>query len=251
MEEKNHSKKHKTRLYKMTQKIIETIGHVEKKETLKSIGYDDMVLESEHPYPGYHGGTVPEQDNPKSVFLLTKTKYTDEFIIRSVKAVKKQYGLCFDGSPGKVFFQNSMAPCIRIKDLDNYGLIGDILGYFKEEGIAFLPGRNVKPYPGLIRITKYFLLSPVSDCTLIDTETTYMKYFQVPLKLDWSDFEAITAHVKRNLDDNNWDAALATIYRKSGIEDHIRIYNDQEAGMDALNTIRKKYMQEIKKLMGK
>jgi hypothetical protein len=78
-----------------------------------------------------------------------------------------------------------------------------------------------------------------------------MKYFQVPVKLDWDEFEEMTKHVKRNIDDTNWDAALATIYRKTGLEDHIRIYCDKDSSMETLNKIRKKYVQEIKKLMGK
>jgi len=61
----------------------------------------------------------------------------------------------------------------------------------------------------------------------------------------------MTEHVKHNIDDTNWDAALATIYRKTGIEDFIRIYSDQDFEIDTLNKIRKKYSQEIKKLMGK
>jgi len=235
----------------MSQRIIETIGHVEKKENLKSLGYGDMVLESEHPFPGYHGTTVPDQDNPKSLFLLTKTKYTEEFIIRSVKSIKKKHKFTFDGSPARVFFQNSMAHAIRIRDLDNYEKVPGILKAFKEEGIAFLPGKKVKPYYGLIRVTKYFLMKPITDCTLQDDETESMKYFQVPIKLEWEEFEEMTRHVKRNVDDTNWDAALATIYRKTGIEDYIRIYNDNTSGMEILNLIRKKYVQEIKKLMGK
>ena len=235
----------------MEKHIIETIGHVEKRETLKSIGYSDMVLESLHPYPGYHGTTVPDQDNPKSLFLLTRTKYTDEYLIRATKAIKKKYKFSFDGSPGKVFFQNAMAPCIRIKDVENYELIPQILEAFREEGVAFLPGKTVKPYSGLIRITKYFILNPITDCTLQDAEVPAMKYFQVPIRLDWQTFGDITLFIKRNIENTNWDAALATIYRKSGIEDHIRIYNAHDSSMESLNQIRKKYVQEIKKVMGK
>lgn len=235
----------------MEKRIIETIGHVEKKETLKSLGYKDMVLESEHPFPGYHGTTVPDQDNPKSLFLLTKTRYTEEFVVRSVKAVKKKHKFTFDGSPARVFFQNTMAHAIRIKDLDSYEKVPKILQAFKDEGIAFLPGKKVKPYYGLIRVTKYFLMDPITDCTLQDVEFESMKYFQVPIKLDWDEFEEMTRHVKRNIDDSNWDGALATIYRKTGIEDYIRIYRDKSAGLDSLNLIRKKYIQEIKKVMGK
>ncbi|MEN8224552.1 MAG: hypothetical protein ABFS05_04255 [Bacteroidota bacterium] len=235
----------------MEKHVIETIGHIEKKETLKSIGYDYLVLESEHPFPGYHGTTVPDKENPHSLFFLTKTKYPDEFIIRSVKSVKNKYNISFDGTPGKVYYQNTMVNCIRIKSIDHYNKIPELLKAFREEGVAFLPGKNVKPYSGLIRITKYFLLNPITDCTLQDTEIASMKYFQAPVKLGWDEFEEMTTHVKRNIDDTNWDAALATIYRKTGIEDYIRIYGDKNFNMDALNAIRKKYTQEIKKLMGK
>jgi hypothetical protein len=233
----------------MKEHTIETIGHVEKKEILKSIGYNNLVLESEHPFPGYHGTTVPDQDNPKSLFLLTKTKYADEFIIRSVKAVKKKNNYTFDGTPGKVYYQNTMVNCIRIKDLDSYSKIPDILKAFKDEGVAFLSGKKVKPYAGLMRVTKYFLLSPINDSTLQDAEVASMKYFQAPIKLGWDEFEEMTMHVKRNTEDANWDAALATIYRKTGIEDYIRIYNDQNCDVETLDKIREKYLQEIKKLM--
>jgi hypothetical protein len=235
----------------MVKRIIETIGHVEKKETLQSLGYSDLVLESQHPFPGYHGTTVPDKDNPKSLFLLTKTRYTEEFIIRSIKSVKKKHKFEFDGSPARVFFQNTMAHAIRVKDLESYKLVPEILQAFKDEGVAFIPGRKVKPYYGLIRVTKYFLMDPITDCTLQDAEIKSMKYFQVPIKLDWDEFEEMTKHVKRNLDDANWDGALATIYRKAGIEDHIRIYCEKDSSLEKLNEIRKKYVQEIKKVMGK
>ena len=168
-----------------------------------------------------------------------------------MKAIKKKHKYDFDGTPAKVYFQNSMVQSIRIKDLKSYDQVPEILQAFKDEGIAFVPGKTVKPYYGLIRLTKYFLMNAVSDCTLQDEEMASMKYFQVPVKLDWDTFEEMTKHVKRNIDDTNWDGALATIYRKTGIEDHIRIYNDQNCGMETLNKIRKKYMQEIKKHMGK
>lgn len=235
----------------MEKHILETIGHIEKKETLHSHGYSDMVLETQLPFPGYHGTTVPDKENPNSLFFVTKTKYADEFIIRSVKAVKKKNKMNFDGTPAKVFFQNTMASAIRIKSIESFDDIPVILQAFKDEGIAFMPGKKVKPYSGLIRVTKYFLLNPITDCTLQDSEVAAMKYFQVPVKLDWESFEEMTKHVKRNIDDTNWDGALATIYRKTGIEDYIRIYNDQNCEMDTLNKIRKKYVQEIKKYMGK
>jgi hypothetical protein len=144
-----------------------------------------------------------------------------------------------------------MAHAIRVKDLKSYKLIPEIIDAFKDEGIAFLPGKKVKPYYGLIRVTKYFLMDPITDCTLQDSEIDSMKYFQVPIKLEWDEFEEMTKHVKRNINDSNWDGALATIYRKTGIEDHIRIFCEKDSSLEKLNEIRKKYVQEIKKIMGK
>ena len=63
----------------MAQKLIlETIGTIEKKELLGPVGYDDLVLESYHPFPGYHGTTIPDTDRPKSLFIITRSKYTEE-----------------------------------------------------------------------------------------------------------------------------------------------------------------------------
>jgi hypothetical protein len=235
----------------MKELIIETIGHIEKKETLTSIGYDDLVLESLHPFPGYHGTTVPDQDNPRSVFLLTKSSLTEERIIRVIKAAKQKSRIEFDGSPAMLSFQQGMAQGIRIKGLDSYEKIPEILKAFKAEGISFQSGKKVASYSSIIKVIKYFLLKPTTDCTLQDVEDVSMKYFQVPVKLSWDQFEEMTLHVKRNIEDSNWDAALATIYRRSGIEDYIRIFNDVDSEMETLNKIRTKYIREIKKLMGK
>ncbi|NQT78540.1 MAG: hypothetical protein HQ565_12580 [Bacteroidetes bacterium] len=235
----------------MKELIIETIGHIEKKETLTSIGYSDLVLESLYPFPGYHGTTVPDQDSPRSVFLMTKSSLPEERIIRAIKAVKQKTRIEFDGTPALVSYQKAMVQCIRIKDLENYEKIPEILKAYKDEGISFQSGKKVDPYSSIIKVTKYFLLKPITDCTLQDAEDVSMKYFQVAVKLNWDQFEEMTLHVKRNMEDSNWDAALATIYRRSGIEDYFRIFNDVNCEIETLNKIRKKYIQEIKKLIEK
>jgi hypothetical protein len=75
-----------------------------------------------------------------------------------------------------------------------------------------------------------------------------MWYFQLPRPLKWNDFETITLDIKRNMEDINFDAALATLYRKNGMVDYIRIY-DNECSKDKLDQIRKKYLQRMKKLV--
>jgi len=227
--------------------IIETIGIVEKKEILEPIGYDELALEIHHPFPGYHGTTVPDKDKPRSVFLVTKFDYGEDRIIRIIQKIKKTQKIKFDASPGYVFFNRDMAPCLRIKEIEDYKQIPHIIQCFKDEGIAFQANKNIKAYSGLIRIKKYFLLKPITDCTLHDVEIPAMRYFQIPKHLDWNTFEAMTEDIKRNIEDPNFDAALATMYRKNGVIDYIRIY-DSECSREKLDAIRKKYMQRIKKL---
>ena len=227
--------------------IIETIGIIEKKETLEPIGYDELVLELHHPFPGYHGTTVPDKDKPRSVCMVTKFDYGEDKIIRIIQKIKKIQKIKFDASPGYVTFGRDMAPCLRLKGIEDYKLIPQIIQCFKDEGVAFQANKNVKPYDGLIRIKKYFILEPITDCTLHDVEIPAMRYFQIPKQLDWNTFQAMTEDIKRNIDDPNFDAALATMYRKNGVVDYIRIY-DSECSKEKLDLIRKKYIQRMRKL---
>ncbi|MBU2650766.1 MAG: hypothetical protein KKA81_07515 [Bacteroidetes bacterium] len=229
--------------------IIETIGTIEKKEILTTIGYDDLVLESLHPFPGYHGTTIPDEDKPKSVFFMIKGNFSEEIIIRTIQQVKKVTDIEFDATPAFVTLHNEMAPSIRIRDIKKYDVIPDLLRLFRNAGISFQSGKKIEPYEGLIKVKKYFLLDPITDCTLQDMEVPAMKYFQLPLKLEWNQFEQITLHIKRNMEDANFDAALATIYRKAGLIDYIRIYEDVDCSLEKLNQIRKRYIQEIKKIV--
>lgn len=205
--------------------IIESIGTIEKKETLVSLSYNDLVLESLHPFPGYHGTNVPDKPNPKSIFLILKTKYDDEQIVRATLKIRENYPSTFDASPGTVAVFNHTEPCIRIKGLENYQLIPELVALYKAEGLSFMKGKKIEAYEGLIRIKKYFILDEVNEGIYMDKETPEMGYFEIDGKLEWDLFEKITIEIKQNLEDNNFDAALGTIYRKKGLKDIIRIYD--------------------------
>ncbi len=227
--------------------IIETIGKIEKKETIVSISeYDDMVLESLHPFPGYHGTTIPDQTNPKSIFFVMKSKESDEDIIRKTVNVRKHFSSKFDASPGRINVFNQTECCIRIKDLENYSLIPELISLYKDEGISFLKSKNINSYYGWMSIKKFFILDEVNDGIYMDKETPEMGYFEIPTRLDWNVFEKITVGLKHNIEDNNFDAALGTFYRKSGLKDIIRIY-DTNICLGECLFLREKYLTEINK----
>jgi len=227
--------------------IIETIGTIEKKEILTSVGFDELVLESLDPFPGYHGTSVPDKVMPGALFLITRSKYSEEKIIRITQKVKKEKKLKFDGSPGLVTFYNMLNPCIRLKDVKTYDDVKNILDAYKAEGIEFMSNRKIEPYAGIMKIKKYFLVEAVTHCTFTDVENEAMFYFTIPTQLRWNHFEKMTLEIKRNLDNANFDAALGSFYRKDGIIDVIRIY-DEHCTLEKLDALRLKYAQAIKKL---
>ena len=233
----------------MSQKVIlETLGTLEKKEMLGPVGYPELVLEAFHPYPGYHGTTVPDKDTPKSLFAITRSKYTDEKLIRVTQKIKQEHGLKFDGSPGMVSLFNMLNPCMRFKDMEKFEDVPVILKAYQDEGIEFMSNRKIEPFAGIIKVRKYFLMHVISNCAFLDAEEPNMHYFSIPIQLRFSQFEKITLDLKRNLENPKFDAALATIYRKVGLIDLIRIY-DEKITPERLSLIRTKYLQAIGKLI--
>jgi hypothetical protein len=230
--------------------IIETIGTIEKKEIIESINFDDLVLESLHPFPGYHGTTIPDNTNPKSIFLILRTKYTDEEIVRATQKIKEKLSMNFDASPGTITVFNKTEACIRLKGLDNYTFIPEIIEKYKDVGLNFQKRKTIKEYEGIIRIKKYFILSELNDGIYMDKETPEMGYFEIPVQLKWDDFEKMTIELKHNIEENNFDVAMGTIYRKSGLKDIIRIF-DTNVCLGECLFLREKYMNAIEKHLKK
>jgi hypothetical protein len=228
--------------------LLETIGTIEKKELLGPVGYKELVLEAFQPFPGYHGTTVPDHVKPNSLFALTRSKYTEEKVIRAIQKIKNEQGYAFDGSPGMVTLYNMLNPCIRFKDFETYEEVPPVLKKFEAEGIEFMSNRNIEPFTGIIKVKKYFLLDVISDTLFNDVEDTNMHYFSIPIQLRFNQFEKITIDLKNNMEDPKFDAALGTFYRKSGVIDVIRVYDDK-CHPDKLNLIRTKYLEAINNLM--
>jgi hypothetical protein len=233
----------------MSQKILlETIGTIEKKEMLGPVGYNELVLEAFNPFPGYYGEAVPDNDMPKSLFAITRSKYTEEKVIRVTQKIKHEHDFQFDGTPGMVTLYNMLNPCIRFKELTSYEKVPAILKAYEGEGIEFMSNRKIEPYTGIIKVKKYFLMEAISDIAFKDAEVEGVYYFSIPVQLRFNQFEKITVDLKHNLEDPKFDAALGTIFRKSGLVDLIRIYDDKSTP-DRLDMIRTKYIQAINNLV--
>jgi hypothetical protein len=227
--------------------LLETIGTIEKKEMLGPAGFKELVLEAFEPFPGYEGKTKTDQDKPNCLFAITRSKYTEEKIIRVIQKVKNDYNYSFDATPGMVTLYNMLNPCVRFKDLKSYDEVPAILKAFEADGIEFMSNRNVEPFVGIIKVKKYFLVEVLSDYLYKAVDEPQIYYFTIPVQLRFSQFEKMTADVKQNLQNANFDAALGTIFRKTGLIDIIRIF-DENCSQEKIDVIRNKYLEAIKHL---
>lgn len=229
---------------------LKSIGTIIKKENLASVEHETnsnaMVLESLHPFPGYHGTTVPDGTDPRSLFLITDQLYHNDLIIRAVQKVKKHFPHHFDGTPGKIDLFNTPAGVVRIKFLA-YELVGSLVSAFEKEGLHFMKHRKVQEYSSIIKITKYFMIQQAGEGIYADQNWKNMFYLNIPVLLEWKNFEKITMSIKHNIEDNNFDAALTTMYDENGLLDFIRVY-DEQCCQGKLLLVHSKYLEAIKYL---
>ena len=228
--------------------LIETIGGLAKEEILKTVEHNivlnTFVLESEEPYPGYHGVNLPTGTSPEAIFLMIRDKFSTEKVMRISQNVKKKNKLDFDAAPGKICIYNETYNCIRIRNIDNYEIISVIQEGYIKEGIVFMKKKKMKE-SGLIQLKKIFTLKPLDNDYYRDLDDERMYYIVLPKQVSWETFKTMTKNIKNNWENKTFDAALAAIYTKEVI-DLVRIYS-KDINLNMLNQIRLKYLKEFEK----
>lgn len=234
----------------MSAKILDTIGVITKKESFVSVesqtGSNALILESLQPYPGYHGLTVPDSLEADSLFAITKLMYNDERTIRAIQAVKKNFKGTFDATPGTISIQNQDNNFIRFKHLP-YALVGEIIHEFEQHGIEFKKKKKYSSFESILKVRKFFTLEKMIEGIYKDVMDSNMYYLEIPVLLKWAAFEKITLSLKYNMDDKNFDAALCSVFYRTGLIDFVRIY-DQDSSQGKLVYIRDNYLDAISKL---
>jgi hypothetical protein len=227
--------------------IIETLGGLAKEEMLKTLADHIMpntfVLETEEPFPGYHGANLPSDSKPISAFLITRTKYSPEKILRIAHNIKKYFAHSFDAVPGKICVQNLILPCVRIRGFNNYELIGDLQKCFFSEGIEFAKKRNISA-DAVIQLKKHFTIEEIEDEIYRDLDEHSTYYFRIQKQMSWQLFLKVTKVVRNNTS-ANFDGALAAIYSRD-ILDVVRIFSPGIT-LETLKQLKQKYNQELEK----
>jgi hypothetical protein len=229
-------------------RIIETLGGLAKEEKLKTLSDHIMpntfVLETEEPFPGYHGANLPSDAKPISAFIITRIKYSPEKILRLAHIIKKYFPHKFDAVPGKICVQNEILPCIRVRGFSNYELIGDLQKCFFSEGIELAKKRNISA-DAVIQLRKHFTIEEIEEEIYRDLDEHSTYYFRIPKQMSWQVFLKVTAIVRNNTA-ANFDGAIAAIYTQD-ILDVVRIFAPG-ISLENLKQLKTKYIQEREKL---
>lgn len=234
----------------MARHLIEVCGYVIKEETLATLENNILphswVLESLRPFPGYHGENLPDTSDPRSLFLMVHNGYTFEELARMVQTIYQRCTYTFNACEGTIYFHPYTYHCIRLKYLSSFEFIPQLQEFFEQQGVKFMKKRDVEQ-EGIIQIHKNFLVQEEQESGIYrDIYNPVKSYIELPEKVEWSDFKRYTHHIKNNLIDNNFDAALGVFFRKKGIVDVVRIY-DSDQSLEKLQTLKAYYQEEIRK----
>jgi hypothetical protein len=233
-------------LHMIGEDLITASGNITKEEELVNVDHHiipgTLVLESLHPYPGYHGDNIPGPREPDSIYLVTAVKYDGDLILRASKKVLKNLSFKFDASFGYTLIPPATYHFIRLLGLDCFDCIGRIQESYAREGIEFMKTRTVNGN-ALIRIQKYFSFKKIDDKIFQDIDNPMMYYFEISERPDWAFFKKITFYIRGNLDNYSFDSALGAIYLRE-IHDIVRIFG-KDLTLEQLNFIRKKYLYEL------
>ncbi len=229
-------------------RIIETMGYIAKVEKLETLDNNilenTLILEEIEPFPGYHGANLPSGYNPTAVYLVLRKKISTVRIMRITQNIHKYFKHAFDGTSAQVSINNDLFHCIRVRNLESYGIIPEIQTCYMHEGLKFMKKRKIQG-EGVIEIKKHFELEKLEDGIFKDLEDPLMYYLQISAHLNWQLFHEITTSIKHNLDNLSFDAAVGAIYMKE-ITEVVRIFA-REMGLEDLQEIRQHYIEELRK----
>lgn len=237
---------------------IEALGYIVKKETLATLKYKKelpvLVLEDMAPFSGYYDMYNVPRTNidliPRSVFIVVKAFYEaseNEFIRHTQKIKRKFPEFRFDAVLGQLSVLNELTQCIRLK-MESMDILPDLIRQYQEAGMAFARNRNIKDFPTLIKVRKYFDLEVLDQGVYKDKDQPYTYYLEVTREPEWADFEDVYHNIKNNSDFKHFSAAIGSMYRKCGLVDFIRIYSE-DITLDQLKYLRDRFKSELQRVI--
>jgi len=231
-------------------KTREVIGHVIKEESISMIKHHllprTVIINIDHPFPGYHGRSHSFSSKPRSIILLTSKLYSFAKILRAQKQINEKRGWKINASFAKIKVGKKIYYGIRVKGISTYEVIPDLQKEFLNLGFEFVKSAKIKTdKPVSIKISKFFHISELDKNIYADKCVKSMYYIEIPGYLSWDDFREVTQHVKHNVSNQNFDVIKGIFYKDDTVKDMIRIYKPKIT-LELLKEIKERYEKAFK-----
>ncbi len=228
---------------------IETTGYTIKEENVDFIKHhmlpNTLVINVNHPFPGYHGQPMIDNAKPRSILLVVKKKYSWEKVIRAAQKIDKFTDYKIDCSISTVSIGNNYFYAIRVKGLPSYDEIPIIQRAFQEEGFELMKRKRYKDDLTVsMKVNKYYNIEKLEDGLYKDSNTEHMYYVEIPHHLNWELFRKITYDIKNNISNRNYDISVGIFFMNNTIVDMVRVFKPNIT-MELLREIKEKYRKEI------
>ncbi len=227
---------------------IETIGSITKMEHLVDAPDtslpNTLVLKNTNPFPGIKLENIPERNQLVSYFIILCYRYASEKVNRIGNVLFNEFKLERFPGHGEIICGKEILPCLRLKKI-NPNVIKDIQHFLKDKGLK-MKGHQKFDSLCRIKIFKSFRLIEISNDLYRDLNNKHKFYIQINRELNWKRFNYIIKKIKYNLENQDFDAALGLIYRFTGPQNVIRIY-DKDTSQERSLLLKKMFISEIKK----
>jgi hypothetical protein len=224
-----------------THNLIGKITLEEKVNAVKSVNYPRaLVIDIPGPLASYYARFTDVQ-KPNSIVLVTKNINSFEKILRTTKNVNTKHNLKLEGAKCEVKIGSKKYNGIRLKGVNRYTHIDQVIDYYTDEGYNFNTNLKLKNEElALIRVNKFFNVEEVDNSVYRSTTNKDEYFFKMKNHLEWNDFKEKTKNVKHNIDASGFDIAQGILYRDGGIDDMVRVVKSS-LSLSLVKEIEEKY----------
>lgn len=199
-----------------------------------------LVIDIPSPLASYYT-RFTNVHKPNSIVLVTKKVNSFENILRSTKNINSKYDLNLEGAKCEVKVGNRQYNGIRLKGVNRYTYIDDVLNKYSDEGFDFNTNKKIKNDElVLIRVNKFFDVEEISDTILKSVNDENEYYFKLDKPINWNEFKEKTKSIKHNINTIGFDIAKAILYNKGEISDIVRVVRPS-LSLELVKEIEAKY----------
>jgi len=204
--------------------LIGKVTFEEKVNSVKSGMHSSaLIIDVPNPLVSYYT-RFTDIKKPNSIIFITKEVASFETILRATEKVNLAHSLQLEGAKTEVKLGRKLLHGIRLKGIDRYTSIDEIMTHFIAEGFNFSTNKKIKENElAIIRVNKFFDLEEV-DATIFKSTTIENEYFfKINQIMNWDNFKVKTLSIKHNIQTSGYDIAKGILYNNGKINDVVRV----------------------------